>query len=61
MTAKAYQSDIIIESLKIGFSALDCIHFAKLYSCPNPSFENEREIPPEMVALAATTVCPRLV
>ncbi len=32
MTAKAYQSDIIIESLKVGFSVLDCIHFAKLYS-----------------------------
>lgn len=57
VTTKAYQSDIVIESLKIGFGALDSIHLAKLYSCPNPNFDKEREIPPQMVALAATTVC----
>ena len=57
MTAKMYQSEIVLESLKIGFAALDSIHLAKLYSCPDLNFEQEREIPAHMVSMAATTVC----
>ena len=57
MTTKMFQSEIVLESLKIGFSELDFIRFVKLYSCPNPNFEQEQEIPAHMVAMAATTVC----
>ena len=48
---------MILESLKIGFNSLDAIRSAGLYLCPNVDFSQEREIPPQMVAVAATTVC----
>ncbi|KJA13119.1 hypothetical protein HYPSUDRAFT_209813 [Hypholoma sublateritium FD-334 SS-4] len=51
---KMYQSEIVLESLKIGFSGLDSIHIPKMYECPHPDFPQERELPPEIVALAAT-------
>lgn len=47
---------MILESLKIGFSTLDAIRSASLYLCPNTDFAQERELPPQMVAVAATTV-----
>ncbi|KAF8197082.1 hypothetical protein BJ912DRAFT_1056162 [Pholiota molesta] len=55
VTTKAYQSDIIVESLKIGFGRLENIRVPKLYASSHKDFEQEREIPPYMVALAATT------
>ena len=54
---KMYQSEIVLESLKIGFSGLDSVHIPRLYECPHPDFPQERELPAEIVALAATTVC----
>jgi len=57
LTSKLYQSDMILESLKIGFSTLDAIRSASLYLCPNTDFAQERKLPPQMVAVAATTVC----
>lgn len=52
-----YQSEIVLESLKIGFGGLDSIHIPKLYGCPHPDFPQERELPPEIISLVATTVC----
>ncbi len=51
-----YQSEIVLESLKIGFGSLDAIHAPKLYECPHADFPQERELPCEIIALVATTV-----
>ncbi|KAF9477314.1 hypothetical protein BDN70DRAFT_115722 [Pholiota conissans] len=54
VNTKAYQSDIIQMSLKIGFGSLTGVHLPKLYISSNES-PQERELPPFMIAVAATT------
>lgn len=54
--SELFKSEIIIESLKIAFGSMEVIRDAKYYGYSNEDHNDEREIPPYMVAFAATAV-----
>jgi hypothetical protein len=51
-----FKSDVVVESLKIIFGSMGNIRDSKFYGYSNEEHKNEREIPPYMVAVAATAV-----
>lgn len=55
-TNKPFASVIVLESLKIAFGSMENIRNVKLYTYSHADYKKEREVPPYMVAVAATAV-----
>ena len=51
-----FKSDVVVESLKIIFGSMENICDSKFYTYSSKEHKNELEIPPHMVAVAATAV-----
>jgi hypothetical protein len=54
--SELFKSEIVIESLRIAFGSMEMIRDVKYYGYSNEDHSDEWEIPPYMVAVAATAV-----